>query len=162
AEEYYLQAAQYSYINAALEVPALWIRLANNALLWGDHLYKQEQLDECKQVYAKLVTQEGKAPASGSALYDLPVFAGPAADAGRVFASLDDPGAAGVNPGIALPIVTVWGRWQYLLAGLDYYGTSFTPIFTFEYLQQVALGFAQQAIQAEQEYVNFQVHAEAE
>jgi tetratricopeptide (TPR) repeat protein len=162
AEEYYLQAAQYSYINIALEVPALWIRLATNALLWGDHLYKQEQLDAAKEVYRKVVTDAGKAPTGSSPLYDLPVFAGPAADAKKVLAALDDPSAAGVNPGLALPIVTVWQRWQYLLAALDYYGTSYTPIFTFEYLQQVALGFAQQAIQAEQEYVNFQVHAEAE
>ena len=161
AEEYYLQAAQYSYLNAALEAPALWIRLATNTLAWGDQLYKQEQADAARETYGKVVTSKGKAPA-GSPLYDLPAFAGAATDARKVLAALSDPAAAGVNPGLALPIVTIWQRWQYLLAGLDYYGTSFTPIFTFEYLQQVALGFAQQAIQAEQEYVNFQVHAEAE
>jgi tetratricopeptide (TPR) repeat protein len=161
AEEYYLQAAQYSYLNPTLEAPALWIRLATNAQLWGDHLYKQEQLDAAKEVYGKVITSEGKAP-TGSPPYDLPAFAGAATDARKVLAALNNPTATGVNPGLALPIVTIWQRWQYLLAGLDYYGTSFTPIFTFEYLQQVALGFAQQAIQAEQEYVNFQVHAEAE
>ena len=161
ADEYYLQAAQYSYLNPTLEAPALWIRLATNAQVWGDHLYKQEQLDAAKEVYGKVVTSDGKSPA-GSPLYDLPAFTGAATDARKVLAALSNPTSAGVNPGLALPIVTIWQRWQYLLAELDYYGTSFTPIFTFEYLQQVALGFAQQAIQAEQEYVNFQVHAEQE
>ena len=161
AEAYYLQAAGYSFLNTELEVPALWIKLAGNTQLWGDHLYRQGQMDEARQVYGKLVSDHGKAP-TGSPAYDLPVFAGPAADAKKVLGALEDPGSAGVNPALALPIVTVWARWQYLLAGLDYYGTSFTPIFTFEYLQQVARAFAQQAAQAEQEYVNFQVHAEAE
>lgn len=161
AEAYYLQAAEYSFINTELEAPALWIKLANNLLLWGDHLYRQEQLEDAKQVYGRLITDGGKAP-TGSPLYDLGVFAGPVADAKKILAALDDPGSTGVNPALALPLVTVWARWQYLLAGLDYYGTSFMPIFTFEYLQQVARAFAQQAAHAEQEYVNFQVHAEAE
>ena len=160
AEEYYLQAAAYTYINLALEAPAPWVRLAQNALLWGDHLYRQEQIDACKEVYGKVVGSDGTAPAGP--LYDLVAFAGPATEAKKVLAAIADSASAGVDPGLALPIVTIWQRWQYLLGGLDYYGTSYTPIFTFEYLQQVALGFAQQAIQAEQEYVNFQVHAEAE
>jgi hypothetical protein len=162
AEEYYLQAAAYSFINTALEVPALWIRLANNVMQWGDHLYRQEQDDAAKTVYRKLIKEDGTAPVGASPMYDLPVFGGPVADAGKVMATMNDVAAADVNPGLALPIVTVWSRWQYLLAGLDYYGTSYTPIFTFEYLQQVALSFAQQSIQAEREYVNFQVHAESE
>jgi hypothetical protein len=161
AETMYLQAASYSFLNTVLEAPALWVRLARNVQQWGDHLFRQGQLDEARQVYGRLVSDQGGVPA-GSPLYDLAVFAGPAADAQRVLDALDDPAAAAVNPAVALPIVGVWGRWLYLLAGLDYYGTSYTPVFTFEYLQQVARAFAQQASHAEQEYINFQVHAEAE
>ena len=39
--------------------------------------------------------------------------------------------------------------------GLDFYGLLPSPIHTFEYLQSVARGFAQEAIQAEREFMNF-------
>lgn len=161
AEQYYLEAAQYSYINLALEATALWIRMANNYVDWGDSLYKQEQIAECRPVYARLVLEQGAEPAD-SPLYTLPVFAVPATEARRLLAGLADPAAVPINPAIAWPILVAWARWQYLLAGLDFFGTAFTPVFTFAYLQEAARSFAQQAIQAEREFVNFQVHAEAE
>jgi len=161
AEKYYLQAANYTYINQKLEVPALWARLAANYVDWGDRLYRQEYIEECQGVYARLITRDGTVP-DDSPLYTLPVFAGPASDAQQLIAHLDDPSSVAINPAIAWPILVAWARWQHLLAGLDFYGTDFTPIFTFEYLQQVARAFAQQAIQAEREYINFQTKAEAE
>ncbi|MGD1993686.1 MAG: hypothetical protein PVI59_10875 [Anaerolineae bacterium] len=161
AEQYYLQAAGYTYINRNLEVPALWARLATNYVDWGDRLYKQESIDECQTIYARLITRDGAAP-DDSPLYTLAVFAGPAADAQQLIAHLDDPSGVDINPAIAWPILVAWARWQHLLAGLDFYGIEFIPIFTFEYLQQVARAFAQQAIQAEREYINFQTRAEAE
>jgi hypothetical protein len=159
AESYYLQTAAYSWINTALEVPALWIRLAENTVRWGDSLYRSERMDEAKTVYAKLVTNAGAAGASP--LYSLPVFAAPAADAKTLIANLANPQNAAINPSIARPILVAWARWQYLLAGLDFFGTTFTPILTFEYLQQAARELAQQAVQAEREYVDFQSRSEA-
>lgn len=159
AESYYLQAAGYSYLNPALEAPSLWGRLADNTLRWGDSLYRAEQMDDAKPIYSKLITQAGAA--GGSQLYTLAAFAGPAADAAKLIANLATPQAAGVNPMIAQPILSAWARWQYLIAGLDFFGTVFTPILTFEYLQQAASEFAQRAIQAEREYVDFQSRAEA-
>lgn len=161
AQSLYLQAAQYSYVNQALEVPALWARLASNIQRWGDSLYRLESIDDCQAVYARLLTRDGAA-ANDSPLYSLPVFAGPAADARKLIAALSDPGSVSVDPGIAHPLLVVWARWQNLLAGLDFFGTTFTPILTFEYLQQTATVFAQQAVQAEREYVDFQSRSEAE
>lgn len=161
AEKYYLQAANYTYINQKLEVPALWARLAANIVDWGDRLYRQEYIEECQDIYARLITRDGTAP-DDSPLYTLAVFAGPAADARQLITHLDDPSSVAINPAIAWPILVAWARWQHLLAGLDFFGIEFTPIFTFEYLQQVARAFAQQAIQAEREYINFQTRTEAE
>ncbi|MBV9110659.1 MAG: hypothetical protein JO306_14710, partial [Gemmatimonadetes bacterium] len=161
AESYYLQAAGYTWINPTLEVPALWIRLAENAVRWGDALYRDEQIDACQKIYAKLITRDGAAP-TDSPLYTLAAFSGPATDARRLLANMANPGAANVNPALAGPLLTAWARWQYLLAGLDFFGTTFTPIFTFEYLQQAATTFAQQAVQAEREYIDFQSRSEAE
>jgi hypothetical protein len=161
AEQYYLQAANYNYINQTLEVPALWARLATNYVDWGDRMYKQEYIEECQDIYARLITRDAIAP-DDSPLYTLDVFAGPAADAQQLIAHLADPTRIAINPAIAWPILVAWARWQHLLAGLDFYGIEFTPIFTFEYLQQVARAFAQQAIQAEREYINFQTQTELE
>jgi hypothetical protein len=159
AETYYLQAAGYSYLNTSLEAPSLWTRLADNTLRWGDSLYRAERVDDCKPVYAKLITQAGAA--GDSPLYTLAAFAGPAADAKTLITNLAAPQAAAVNPAIARPILSAWARWQYLSAGLDFFGTTFTPILTFEYLQQAATEFAQRAVQAEREYVDFQSRSEA-
>jgi hypothetical protein len=160
AEQYYLQAAGYSYINTALEAPALWVKLAQNLLAWGDDHYRHEQIEQARGVYTRLVTAEGGVDEQ-SPLYSLAAFAGPAQDARAVLQSPEAPPEA-ANPAIAHLLYTVLARWQYLLGGLDFYGLTFTPIFTFEYLQQVARAFAQQAIQAEREYINFTVQAEAE
>jgi hypothetical protein len=159
AEQYYLQTAQYSYLNPALEAPGLWTRLARNVADWGDALYRDERLDEARAVYSKLIQSDGKAAAT-SALFTTPSLAQPAAQALALIQDLSL--RTSTNPAISLPILTILARWRYLNAGLDFFGTSFTPVFTFEYLQQVARGFAEQAIQAEREYVNFQVQAEAE
>jgi hypothetical protein len=160
AEQYYVGATKYSNLNEELEAPGLWVRIAENALEWGDRLYKQERLEECRAVYGRVVGADGKAP-EASVLYATPSLGMPAAVAREVIAHLSDQ-ATPANPAIALPVITVWQRWQHLLAELDFWGTPPSPIFTFEYLQQVARGFAEQAIHAEREYVSFQSQAEAE
>ena len=161
AEQYYIQASQYSYMNASLEAPGLWVKMANNVLEWGDRLYAEEYIEECTLVYAKLMTQEGKAP-KDSPLYNTESLRKPASEALRLIDNLANPSNAGINPAIALPLLTVWTRWQYLNANLGFYGTTLVPTFTFEYLQQAARNFAQQAINAEREYINFQTLCEAE
>ncbi len=160
AEEYYLQAAGYTYLNPALEAPGLWIKLAVNALEQGDAGYRREDVDSAKAAYSKVVRSDGTADPQ-AALYNLAAFAATAAEATTV---LGDPGAAPdtVNPAVVQVMLTILARWEYLNAGLDFYGLTFTPVFTFEYLQNAARAFAQQSIQAEREYINFQAQAEAE
>lgn len=160
AESYYLQAAGYSFLNLTLEAPALWIKVAQNVLRWGDAEYRREDNEAAKAVYAKLVQADGEADLS-SPLYATAAFAVPAQQAQQLLANLDAPPAT-VNPAVANLLYTVLARWQYLAAGLDFYGLTFTPIFTFDYLQEAARAFTGQAIQAEREYINFQAQAEAE
>lgn len=164
AEEYYLQGAEYTYINGALEARALWGRLASNYVEWGDQLYKRGDVEECMSVYARVITGQGTLP-NDSPLYGLDVFAGSRDAAERVIRQLaepTEPTAIIEDPIVASPILTAWARWQHLLDGLDFYGTGFTPVLTFESLQDLARSFAQRAIQAEREYVSFQTKAEGE
>ena len=161
AETYYLQAANYSYINRTLEVPNLWVKIANNIREWGDRLYKDEDIEAASAIYGKLMTQEGR-PADDQPLFAMPIFEAPAAEAREALGHLRVREDVDINPAIATPLMVVFARWQYIVGGLDFFGLTFTPIFTFEYLQDAARAFAQQSIQAEREYVNFQVQAEAE
>lgn len=160
AEQQYLAAAGYSYLNPELEAPALWVRLARNLLAWGDRLYKYERADEAKDVYARIVREDGTADAASYLYAD-----GPLAATGAVAKEvLSDPGAVAeaTNPAVAEVLLVVLGRWANLAAGLDFFGLTYTPTFTFEYLQQAARGLAQQSVQAEREYINFAAQAEAE
>lgn len=160
AETYYLQAADYSFLNAALEAPALWVKLAQNTLAQADAAFRAEDTETAKAAYAKLVRTDGT-PDLTAPLYALEAFAGSAEQAQQLLADPDAPPPT-VNPSIASLLYTALARWQFLNAGLDFYGLTFTPVFTFSYLQETARAFALQAIQAEREYVNFQVQAEAE
>lgn len=176
AEEHYLDAAEYSYLNRRYEAPALWARLAENAVAWGDHEYRREEIETCMGIYGRLVTEDGEAP-DDSPLYTIEAFASVADDAREIIERLNEEDPFGVDantsgeiadplsgfdPSVTRPLAITWARWSYLTAGLDFFGTTFTPIFTFEYLQAVAEEFAERAIGAEREFVNFQTRAEAE
>ncbi|HEX5728788.1 hypothetical protein [Microbacterium sp.] len=160
AEEHYLDAAGYTYLNPELEAPGLWVKLARNTLLWGDSLFKYERVDEARDVYAKVAREDGTTDPAAP-LYATASLAAAGAVAATVLADPDNVPET-VNPAVAELVLTVLARWANIRGGLDFFGLTNTPTFTFEYLQQVARGFAQQAIQAEREYINFTVQAEAE
>jgi tetratricopeptide (TPR) repeat protein len=160
AEAYYLKAADYRYLNRELEATNLWGKLAKNVQQWGDSIYREDDLEGAMEVYRKLLASDGTAP--DTPLYQRDAFEKPRAQATTVVENLDDPGSIDVDPSIASPILTVWARWQYLNAGLDFYGTAFLPTYTFEYLRRVARTLAKQGIQAERSYVEFASRAEQE
>jgi len=160
AEDSYKQAASYKYLNTAHEAPSVWLKLAANIMQWGDTLYRDEKIEAAKAQYEKFVTEDFNAPAA-SFLYKLDKLSGPAAIAKARLAALGT-GTPGSNSEIGYYVLTAASRMQAILDGLDFFGTLLSPIHTFEYLQGVARGFAQSAIQAEREFVNFTTQQEAE
>jgi tetratricopeptide (TPR) repeat protein len=160
AEEYFLQAAQYSFLNKELEATMLWVRLARTALEAGDSLYRNERLPEAKAQYERLVTETGTAP--NSTLYTTAALATPAAAAKAVIDAITKRPLPALNWEIAGIVLDAYTRLQQIRDGLDFYGLALSPIHTFEYLQGVARAFAQEASQAEREFVNFKSHAELE
>ena len=160
AEEYFLQAAQYTFLNKEVEATTLWVRLARTALEAGDALYRNEQLPEAKAQYEKLVTETGTAPSSP--LYTTAALATPAAAAKAVIDAITKRPLPELNWEIAGIILDAYTRLQQMRDGLDFYGLALSPIHTFEYLQSVARAFAQEASQAEREFINFKSHAELE
>lgn len=160
AEDHYLQAAGYTYLNKSAEGTALWIRLAANTLDWGDSLYKQERVDDAKVQYSKLITPDGAAPAS--MLFTTASLKVPADAARSLIENITNRPLPVVNWDIAIPVLQAFSLLQQILEGLDFYGLLLSPIHTFEYLQNVARGFATEAIHAEREFVNFKNHQELE
>ena len=162
AETYYLQAASYQYINAAIEVPFVWIALANLYLQWGNSLFQDGDAPGAAPVYGKVIGIDDSVPAAK--LYTLANLAPAVANAKTVIADL----VAGtaipntINPLLAAPIVAVRGQLAKIKAGLDYYGmaANTVPIWTFAYLQSVAINFANLALNAEQSLISFQARAD--
>ncbi len=160
AEEYYLIAARYTYLNKEVEATGLWIRLARNAVEWGDALYKDENLNGAKAQYTKLIAENATAP--NSFLYTTASLTSPATAARTLIQNIQVRPLPDVNWEIAFNVLTANSRLQQIAQGLDFYGLLLSPIHTFEYLQSVARGFAQEAIQAEREFVNFKTREELE
>jgi hypothetical protein len=73
-------------------------------------------------------------------------------------------GAGTLNPMLAAVVLEIRARLFQLNAGLDFLGmlSSYVPIWTFEFLQNVARYFAQKASQAERDFINFRDRAETE
>lgn len=159
AESYYLEAAGYQFLNAAIEAPYLWIRLATLYLDWGNSLYRTDQPADAATVYSNVIAPDNSVP--GNALYTLAALK-PGADPARtVIAAIvanQDLTALNVNPEISAVIVSVHQQLLKLKGGLDFFGYTahFVPIWTFDYLQSVAINFAQLAMSAERDFIDFQ------
>jgi hypothetical protein len=155
AETYYLQAANYQYLNSAVEAPFVWIGLANLYLDWGDSLFKGGDPTDALPIYSKVLTIDMKAPTSQ--LYTLAGLKPAWTVAQQIITNLSTVTTLSVNPQIAAVIVDVRQQLLKIAAGLDFWGVwaPSVPIWTFDYLQQVAINFAQLAISAEQSVISF-------
>ncbi|WP_131464371.1 hypothetical protein [Acetivibrio straminisolvens] len=160
AEKNYLTATNYKYINKNIEVPSLWIKLAQNVLAWGDMFYKEEMFQEALNVYRLVLEAPGSASVvnSESYLYKHNSLKITGSTVSKMLTEYEKTGNTGdINPQLAIVVLQVRERMIKLSGGLDFRGIplNLVPVWTFEYLQNAARYFAQQAIQAEREYINF-------
>ena len=160
AEEYFKQASQYSYLNKEIEATLLFNRLLNNAFQWGESLYKKEDLPGAKTQYLKIITDTGAVPTSFP--YNTSSLTVPANAAKSLIESINIEPLPDINWEISNNVLMARSRLLQIAQGLDFYGLMLSPIHTFEYLQDVARSFAQEAIQAEHEFVEFKSREEME
>lgn len=162
AETYYLSAAGYTYINTAVEGPYVWLRLATLYSEWGDSLYQQNDPTDAATQYSKVLTVGSTTPPT-SQLYGLAGLNVAAKIATALIPQLSTLAASGVSTvspddvSIASVLLKIYAKLTQINAGLDFWGNyaNAIPIWTFTYLQQVAVNFAQFALGAEQEVINF-------
>ncbi len=163
AEKFYLQAAAYPYLNASLEAPYVWTQLATLYLDWGNALYMSGDATDALTAYEHVLNADGSVP-TASSLYTTATLA-PAATAARSVVTnlaglVSDPASAStlsLDPQLCSVILEVHQRLVQIAAGLDFWGhwAPRVPIWTFDYLQQVAVNFAQLAISAEQQVISY-------
>jgi hypothetical protein len=158
AESWYLRAASYQYLNQAVEAPYIWLRLATLYLDWGDSIFRQDDPANAQPIYENVLMHDFTAPSN--TLYNIASLKPGADQARAVIASLNDPANVvklPVNPAIAAVIVEVQSQLLKIAGGLDFWGFSINtvPIWTFDYLQNVAVNFAQLAVSAERDVIDF-------
>jgi tetratricopeptide (TPR) repeat protein len=167
AEKHYLQAAAYPFLNTQTEGPYLWVALARLYSQWGDHVYQQDNAASAATIYGNVILP-GSTTAPSTPLYTLPGLAVAARIATALLPQLPTlvtGGATGVaadDTDIAKVLLKVYAKLGQIAAGLDYQGcyAAAVPVWTFSYLQQVALSFTQLALQAENEVINFWTQAD--
>jgi hypothetical protein len=167
AETYYLQAAGYTYINTATEGPYVWVALAGLYGVWGDSAYRQGDTTTAMSVYSKVITS-GSTTAPSTPLYTLTGLATAAKIATTLLPQLPTLAKSGVSGvaaddvAIASAFLKIYGRETQINAGLDFWGNyvAAVPVWTFSYLQQVAINFTQLAQQAENQVVNYWAQAD--
>lgn len=155
AETQYLQAASYQYLNTTVEAPYLWARLATLYLDWGDSLFRQGDAADALPIYSRVINPDDTRPAS--VLYTSASLQPGAAIAEQVVAALADITTLNLDPDIVSVIAAVRGQLAKISGGLDFWGfwTATVPIWTFDYLQGVAVNFAQLAVSVERDVINF-------
>jgi len=162
AETYFLQAAAYTYINTAIEGPYVWIQLANLYSAWGDSAYQQGDRTTALAQYSKVLTPGSTTPPT-TPLYTLAGLAAGASIATTLIPQLSNLAATGVGSvsaddvSFASVLLKIYGKLNQINAGLDFWGfyANAIPIWTFSYLQQIAINFANLAMGAETEVINF-------
>ncbi|MGK7871157.1 hypothetical protein [Falsiroseomonas sp. E2-1-a20] len=155
AERWYLQAAGYSYLNAAVEAPYVWSRLAMLYLDWGNSLFRDDDAPAALPIYTKVLSGDMLEPATP--LYTITGLK-PAADAARnVIANLATPEAITASPAISSVIFDIQAQLAKIAGGLDFWGhwAQNVPIWTFDYLQSVAINLCQLAVSAERDAISF-------
>ncbi|MCK4257371.1 MAG: hypothetical protein KAX49_00240 [Halanaerobiales bacterium] len=166
AESYYLKVANYEYINTQIEIPDLWIKLANNVLAWGDSLYKNSDYTESMDIYRKVVDLPGSGDVvwAKSYLYKHSKLRLVGNKVKSMLEKYENGVIEAINPKLKTIVLEVRARLLQLEANLDFWGMpmDIIPIWSFEYLQTVARYFAGQAVQAEREFVHFWDRGETE
>ena len=159
-------ARTYPHLNVAIEGPFLWIETALVYLTWGNQSYRLNDRDTAREKYAKiLVVGEAIAIDETSELYQPAVFAAQRAQVTSLIPVIAQAESGlDLNPKLEAIVREAYQRQLMIGAGLNYYGIPTSPItvFRFKYLEAVARYFADQAIKAERENINFASSAERE
>jgi hypothetical protein len=167
AEQQYRSVLVYPFINQRYEIVKLWARLAGTYLELGDQAYRNAKDDatqygNARAFYERIIkTDNTLDPASP--LYQDAKFASLKTRIqnfinGGFSTTFND------NPDMLSKVMEAKGKLMQIQHALNFFGfgPSYTPPFSFEYLQNTAKYFAEQASRIEQRYIQFKSAAESQ
>lgn len=175
AETKYFAAAQYQFLNQPIEAPYLFQRLATLYLDWGNALYRTADDNpggsgDAAAIYQNVLQFDGTVPA-GATIYTSVALKPGADQAQLIITNLGNLIAQSLGQAVVVPdvntslsgiILEIHQQLLKIQGGLDFWGhtTNTVPIWTFDYLQNAAVNFAQLAINAEKDFISFQERAD--
>ncbi|MEZ2354654.1 hypothetical protein [Caballeronia sp. RCC_10] len=113
AEEYFLQASAYGFLNTEVEATALWMRMGFNVIDWGTSLYKNDNVENAKAQYSKIITETAGVP--DSFFYTTASLVIPASAAKTFIQNILARPLPDINPDIARLILDTHGFLQQIL-----------------------------------------------
>lgn len=158
----YTKALAYPFINAGIEAPYVWLKMAKAALDWGDRLFRQEASADAKVQYEKVIGTDLSVP-TGSPLYQ-GALASMRDGATETAKEIQGQAHADVNPKVAELVTRAYLQLQKIANGLNFFGLGPDdyPVFRFKYLQAVANYMADNAVQTERTFISFRSTAESQ
>ena len=167
AEEEYLGILAYPFINKKFEIVRWWTRLAELYLEMGDNAYRHAKdraagWRQAKKIYEKIVRANGTINPN-SPLYKNNKLAA-IKNRANAFLQAANPTTFGDNPRVIMKVLRARTQINQIDAGLNFFGFApdYFPPFSFEYLQNTARYFAQNAAQIEQQHIQYKSTAENE
>jgi hypothetical protein len=167
AAQTYQAVLKYPFINQKVEIVKLWNRLADVYLELGERAYRAARdnvagFAAARTHYEQIVRTNNTLNAN-SPLYKDAHFAGIRARVQQIIAAADPP-AVNDDPQVIAKVLEARSRLGQIAAQLNFFGfgIDYVPPFSFEYLQNTARYFGQQASQIEQRYIQFKSTAENE
>jgi hypothetical protein len=167
ARDSYASALGYPFINEQCEVAKLWLRLAQTHLALGDRAYRNARDDAAAfagaRTWYETIVRADRTVDATSPLYADSKFDDIESRVTAVLAA-PDPVQVAENPAIVTVVLDALAKLAQIDAGLNFFGLGpdYVPPFGFEYLQNTARYFAQQASQTEQRYIQYKSQAENE
>lgn len=167
AEQQYLSVLPYPYINKKYEMVKLWTRLAQVYLEMGDQAYRWAKDNVSAYGTARAAYENiallNKTLKPNSPLYKDSKFSSIKTRVTNFLAAAD-PMTVNENPAITTRVLEALSKLQQIEYGLNYFGFApdYFPPFSFEYLQNTARYFTQQASHIEQRYIQYKSQAENE
>jgi tetratricopeptide (TPR) repeat protein len=163
---WYQRARDYQYLNLLIEAPLVWEKMAKTNLGWANFLFRSGDVATARARYETIVRINPLAVDPASPLYNVPAFNGMRAQVEAILAAPRPLNPDAFNPAISSLVLLAQMNIENIAAGIGFPLLSLqreqVPVFTFEYLQNVARYFAEHAIQAERAYINFKNSAEQE
>jgi hypothetical protein len=167
AEQQYRSTLTYPYINLRYEALNLWNKLAATYLELGDEAYRNAKdnvaLYPTAKAFYERIIRTGRTLDPASPLYQDPKFAQIRT---RVQNFINAGLAPGFNdnPALLAKVLEANVKLNQIQSGLNFFGFApdYAPPFSFEYLQNTAKYFADQASHLEQSYIQFKSAAENE